>query len=57
MISLVLTSQLPLLPSVVSGGLLIGGDSSALYWVVAGTVLSFAAGVLNAWVLLIEIPR
>jgi hypothetical protein len=56
-ISLVLTSQLPLLPFVVCGVLLLLGSPRALYWLVPGTVFSFAAGVLSAWVLLVEILR
>jgi hypothetical protein len=55
--SSVLTSQLPLLPFVVCGVLLLLGHPRGLYWVVPGTVLSFVAGVLNAWVLLVEILR
>jgi hypothetical protein len=56
-ISSVVTSQLPLLPFAVSGVLLLCGSPGALYWLVAGSILSFGAGVLNAWVLLIEILR
>jgi len=56
-VSLLLTSQVPLLPFAVSGVLLIFGDPHALYWLVPGTVLSFSAGVLSAWVLLVEILR
>jgi hypothetical protein len=56
-VSLVLTSQVPLLPFVVSGVLLILGSPHAVYWLVPGTLLSFAAGVLSAWVLLVEILR
>lgn len=56
-VSIVLTSQIPLLPFVVSGMLLLLGGPHALYWLVPGTLLSFAAGVLSAWVLLVEILR
>jgi hypothetical protein len=43
--------------------LLVGGTSYAvgsaggLYWVFAGTVVGLAAGVYNAWILLVEINR
>ena len=56
-LSLILTSQAPLVPFVVCGVLLYKGYPSALYWLVAGTVFSFVAGVINAWVLLVEILR
>lgn len=47
-------SALPLLTGGVSLILLRGGG---LYWLVAGAVLSLAAAMLDAWVLLIEIQR
>jgi len=52
-----LVNQLPPLPFVISGGLLIAGRSSGVYWIVPGVLLSFAAGVYGAWVLLVEIQR
>jgi len=36
---------------------LLNGSSAGLYWLVTGFVLSFLAGVANAWILLIEINR
>jgi hypothetical protein len=36
---------------------LLMGSSAGLYWLVPGFFLSFLAGVLNAWILLIEIQR
>jgi hypothetical protein len=53
----VMTSQLPTLPFVVGGSLLLAGSPRGLYWLVPGAVLSLAGGVFNAWVLLIEIQR
>jgi modulator of FtsH protease len=53
----VLATQAACIPFVVAGGLLLAGRDSALYWIVPGTVASFGAGVLNAWVLLVEIQR
>jgi hypothetical protein len=50
-------NQLPPLPFVVSGVLLIAGRSIGVYWIVPGVLLSFAAGVFGAWVLLVEIQR
>ena len=53
----VLANQLPALPFVVAGILILAGNPGGIYWTVAGTLLSFAAGLLDAWVLLIEINR
>ena len=53
----VLMNQLPPLPFVIAGGLLLAGHSSGIYWIVPGTLLSFAAGIFGAWILLIEIQR
>jgi hypothetical protein len=53
----ILTNQLPPLPFVIGGVLLAAGHSTAIYWTVPGTLLSFAAGIFGAWVLLIEIQR
>lgn len=49
-----------LLPSLafIAGGVgLIYGGGGGLYWVLAGTLLSFLVASLNAWVLLVEILR
>jgi hypothetical protein len=56
-LSRLLENQLPALPFVISGGLLIAGRSAGVYWIVPGVLLSFAAGIFGAWVLLIEIQR
>src|SRR5580704_3836175 len=53
----VVGTQLATLPFVVGGALLVRGSRSALYWVVAGVLASFASGMQNAWVLLVEILR
>ncbi len=53
----ILNNQLPPLPFVIAGVLLAAGHPTAMYWVVPGTLLSFAAGIFGAWVLLIEIQR
>jgi len=50
-------NQLPPLPFIISGGLLIAGRSAGVYWIVPGILLSFAAGIFGAWVLLVEIQR
>ncbi len=44
-------------PPVVGGILLMIGFESGLYWLAAGILISLAAGVWSAWVLLIEILR
>jgi hypothetical protein len=53
----ILTNQLPPLPFVIGGILLASGHPTAIYWTAPGTLLSFAAGIFGAWVLLIEIQR
>jgi modulator of FtsH protease len=41
-----------------AGGVsLIAGGGGGLYWLLAATVLAFAAAAFNAWVLLVEIVR
>jgi hypothetical protein len=45
------------LPFLVSGVLLLLGFGSGLYWAGFGILIALAAGVWNAWVLLIEIMR
>ena len=53
----VLANQLPPLPFIVAGGFLAAGHFNGIYWVVPGVLLSFAAGIFGAWILLIEIQR
>jgi hypothetical protein len=53
---LVLT-ELSALPFIAGGVTLILGAGGGLYWLLAGTVFSFVAALLDAWVLLIEIHR
>lgn len=50
-------TQLATVPFIVGGGLLLAGHPAGLYAIVAGVLFSFAAGVQNAWVLLVEILR
>jgi modulator of FtsH protease len=52
-----LVNQLPPLPLMIAGGLLIAGRPAGVDWIVPGVLLSFAAGIFGAWVLLIEIQR
>jgi hypothetical protein len=57
LLSRVIQTQLSCIPFVVSGVLLIGSSSAGLYWLVPGFMFSLLSGVLNAWVLLVEILR
>jgi hypothetical protein len=50
-------NQLPPLPFIVAGVLLVTDHASGMYWIVPGILLSFVAGLFGAWVLLIEIQR
>jgi len=52
-----LATQLATIPFWVAGIELLVGMPGGTYWLVPGFVFSFAAGVLSAWVLLIEILR
>ena len=47
----------PALAFVGGGCSLLAGSGGGLYWILAGTVLTFVAASLNAWVLLVEILR
>ena len=53
----VVTSQLATLPVVVAGASLVAQGGGGLYWLVPGIVLLLGVGVMNAWVLLVEILR
>jgi hypothetical protein len=53
----VVTSQLATLPVIVAGASLVSQRGGGLYWLVPGIVLLLGVGVINAWVLLIEILR
>jgi len=50
-------SQLATVPFLVAGIALLTGLPGALYWLIPGFVFSFAAGIVSAWVLLVEIRR
>jgi hypothetical protein len=52
-----LMNQLPPLAFVIAGARLAAGNPRGIYWVVPGVLLSFAAGIVGAWVLLVEIQR
>ena len=47
----------PALAFVGGGCSLVVGSGGGLYWILAGTVLTFVGTSLNAWVLLVEIVR
>jgi len=44
-------------PVLIGGCYLIAGDDNGLYWIAAGVLVTLAASVWNAWVLLVEILR
>jgi hypothetical protein len=52
-----IATQAATVPFLVAGVLLVAGRMAGVYWVVPGTLASFGAGALNAWVLLVEIQR
>jgi modulator of FtsH protease len=45
------------LPFLIGGISLIAESGGGLYWLLAGTVAAIVVGVINAWVLLVEILR
>lgn len=49
--------QAATLPFVIAGISLLAQTGGGLYWTVLGVVGTYLAGVLNAWVLLVEIQR
>jgi hypothetical protein len=55
--SRILLNQLPALPFVIGGALMITGHPSGIYWVLPGTLLCILAGIFSAWILLVEIQR
>jgi hypothetical protein len=52
-----ITHQVGTIPLVVCGVSLLLDAGGGLYWLAAGALLSFAAAILNSWVLLVEIQR
>jgi hypothetical protein len=52
-----LISVLVSLPLIAAGALLAAGDAHGLYWAAGGMILSLVAGLVGAWVLLVEIVR
>ena len=50
-------SQCATVPYWVAGIALLTGLPGALYWLMPGFVFSFAAGIVGAWVLLVEVRR
>jgi hypothetical protein len=53
----VLVGQAAVLPFLVAGITLVLHAGGGLYWLLPGVILASAAGVYNAWVLLVEIVR
>jgi hypothetical protein len=53
----ILLNQLPPLPFIVAGVLLILGQPAGFHWIVPGTLFSFVSAIFSAWVLLVEILR
>ncbi len=56
-IARMLQTQLANLPFCVAGILLLRGSSTGLYWLAPGCFCSLIAGVMSAWILLVEILR
>jgi len=52
-----LLSQLGAIPFCLAGMFLLLGHCDAIYWILPGFIFSFAAGIISAWVLLVEVLR
>jgi modulator of FtsH protease len=50
-------TQVVTLPFIASGVLLVQGSPGGMYWLVPGFLLSLISGVIEAWILLVEILR
>jgi hypothetical protein len=53
----VVLGQIATLPLVIAGVAVLLVGLGGLYWLVAGTVFSIVAALVEAWVLLVEINR
>jgi hypothetical protein len=53
----ILQTQFATIPFCIAGILLLRGSSAGLYWLPLGVIFSLISGVVNAWVLLVEILR
>jgi hypothetical protein len=53
----VVLGQLAILPVVIAGISLLAGDGGGLYWIALATIAAIIAGMIGAWVLLVEILR
>jgi len=52
-----IVGQLACVPFLIAGAIVFVSGASGLYWTVPGTIFCLIAGVLNAWVLLVEVVR
>src|SRR5258706_8971958 len=50
-------SQVAILPYIVSGIVLLTNGVEGFYWLVPAIALSYVKGILDAWILLVEINR
>ena len=57
MVSRVAATQVATVPMIVAGVSLLFERGGGLYWMVAATIGSFLAALVDAWVLLVEIQR
>jgi hypothetical protein len=53
----IVLTQLSAIPMIFSGASLLLGFGGGLYWLVASSIFSFIAALIDAWILLIEIQR
>ena len=57
LITRIVQTQVVNLPFIAAGALLVQGSPGGMYWLVPGFLLSLISGVIEAWILLVEILR
>lgn len=57
LIQRIVQTQIATLSTIVAGILMLAGHDSGLFWLIPASVVAYAAGIANAWVLTVEILR
>jgi hypothetical protein len=52
-----LVSQIATLPFAIAGVAILLGSEAGIYWILPGVIFCLLAGMLSAWVLLVEVVR
>jgi hypothetical protein len=57
LIQRIVQSQVATLSTIVAGALMVAGYDAGLFWLIPASIVAYAAGIGNAWVLTVEILR